>query len=124
FDNIANSVNAANVLRRQLPFALQDKIKWFNASMSTAIKEAELMNLVNGDCRGLCTTTSFGMGMDVPDVELVVQWCTTCTSPSLWQRFGHAVHDKALNGTALLFAEKEHFDSSCCSSAPNRVRSP
>ncbi|KAF8121567.1 P-loop containing nucleoside triphosphate hydrolase protein, partial [Boletus edulis] len=110
FDNIADSVNAANVLCRRLPFALQDKIKWFNASMSTAFKEAELTNLVNGDCWGLCATTSFGMGMDVPDVELVVQWRATCTLPSLWQRFGRAVRDKALNGTALLFAEKEHFD--------------
>jgi hypothetical protein len=29
---------------------------------------------------------------------------------ALWQQFGHAVRDCALQGTALLFAEKEYFD--------------
>ncbi|KAI6120804.1 hypothetical protein EV401DRAFT_1838287, partial [Pisolithus croceorrhizus] len=49
-------------------------------------------------------------GMDVPDISLVIQWRATCKLAALWQRFGRAVHDKRLTGTALLFAEKEHFD--------------
>ncbi|KAF8233809.1 hypothetical protein L208DRAFT_1265108, partial [Tricholoma matsutake] len=43
-----------------------------------------------GNTWGLFTTDSFGMGMDIPDVELVVQWKATCTLSTLWQRFGCA----------------------------------
>ena len=49
--------------------------------------------------------------MDVPDILLVVQWRVTCRVAALWQRFGHAVQDKGLTGTALLFVEKEYFDN-------------
>ncbi|KAI6000634.1 hypothetical protein EDD15DRAFT_2193205 [Pisolithus albus] len=48
--------------------------------------------------------------MDVPDISLVIQWRATCKLADLWQRFGRAVRDKRLTGTALLFAEKEYFD--------------
>ncbi|KAG1888914.1 uncharacterized protein F5891DRAFT_966066 [Suillus fuscotomentosus] len=48
--------------------------------------------------------------MDVPDVALVVQWRASCKLSALWQRFGRAARDRLLEGTALLFAEKEYFD--------------
>jgi len=48
--------------------------------------------------------------MDVPDILLAIQWRATCKLPALWQRFGRAARDKDLRGTALLLAEKEHFD--------------
>ncbi|KIK18572.1 hypothetical protein PISMIDRAFT_45097, partial [Pisolithus microcarpus 441] len=110
FDNIPDSISAACALRRRLPHELTDKIKWFNSEMSTSFKEAELEKLTSGETWGLCTTTSFGMGMDVPDISLVIQWRATCKLAALWQRFGWAVRDKQLTGTALLFAEKEYFD--------------
>ncbi|KAI6115258.1 hypothetical protein EV401DRAFT_1865422, partial [Pisolithus croceorrhizus] len=49
-------------------------------------------------------------GMDVPDILLVIQWRATCKLAALWQRFGRAVRDRQLTGTAILFAEKDHFD--------------
>lgn len=48
--------------------------------------------------------------MDVPDIQLVLQWRATCKLSTLWQRFGWAAWNKELCGTAILFAEKEHFD--------------
>lgn len=48
--------------------------------------------------------------MVVPDVALVVQWRASCKLSALWQRFGRAARDRMLEGTALLFAEKEYFD--------------
>jgi len=65
FDDIAESINATCVLRRRLPLELRDKIKWFNADMSTTYKEAELANLVSGKSWGFLTTTSFGMVSNV-----------------------------------------------------------
>lgn len=129
FDDIQDAINAAHYLRQQLPPALQNKIKWFNSDMTTSYKEDELSNLISGETWGLCTTDSFGMvrhcvriakcsqnslfglqGMDIADIILVIQWRATCKLATLWQRFGRAVRNKALSGTALLFAEKDHFD--------------
>ena len=60
--------------------------------------------------------------MDISDIELVVQWRATCTLPSLWQRFGCGVRDKKLCGTALLLAEKEHFDDERVAKAARKAR--
>jgi ERCC4-related helicase len=51
--------------------------------------------------------------MDVPNVELVVQWKATCTLSMLWQRFGCAGRNPALEATAVFLVEKEHFDEIC-----------
>ncbi|KIK20561.1 hypothetical protein PISMIDRAFT_71516, partial [Pisolithus microcarpus 441] len=110
FDNIPDSISAACALCHCLPCELTNKIKWFNSEMSTSFKEAELEKLTSGETWGLCTMTSFGMGMDVLDISLVIQWRVTCKLAALWQCFGQAVRDKQLTGTALLFAEKEYFD--------------
>ena len=48
--------------------------------------------------------------MDVPDVQLVVQWKATCSLAALWQRFGRGGHDQACRATAVILVEKEHFD--------------
>ncbi|KAI6142403.1 hypothetical protein BKA82DRAFT_3985033 [Pisolithus tinctorius] len=88
FNNISDSISAACILRRQLPCELREKICWFNADMSMAYKEEELGKLISGETWGLCTTTSFGMGMDVPDILLVIQWRATCKIAALWQCFG------------------------------------
>ncbi|KIJ09815.1 hypothetical protein PAXINDRAFT_86927, partial [Paxillus involutus ATCC 200175] len=129
FDNIPESINTACSLCRRLPPELRAKIKWFNADMSTTYKEAELENLVSGDIHrtvgetwGLCTTASFGMGMDVADIFLVIQWRATCKIAALWQRFGRAVRNQELTGTALLLAEKQYFDDEQEAKAARKTR--
>jgi len=49
-------------------------------------------------------------GLDISDIKLVIQWRATCKLTTLWQRFGRAARNKDLEGTAILFAEKDHFD--------------
>ncbi|KAG1889574.1 hypothetical protein F4604DRAFT_1568887, partial [Suillus subluteus] len=41
-------------------------------------------------------------GMDVPNITLIIQWRATCKLSTVWQRFGHAVRDRALRGTAVI----------------------
>jgi superfamily II DNA/RNA helicase len=48
--------------------------------------------------------------MDLPDIEVVVQWRATCDMCTLWQRFGRAARDRALVGRALFLVEPKHFD--------------
>ena len=61
FDNIPDSIKAVTVLHQRLPPELRDRIKWFNADMSTTFKEEELENLLRGETWGFCMMTSFGM---------------------------------------------------------------
>ncbi|KAI0038956.1 P-loop containing nucleoside triphosphate hydrolase protein, partial [Auriscalpium vulgare] len=110
FDDISESVRAAKFLRRRLPAEYRNKIKWFNADMTDAYREEQLDALRNGSIWGLCCTDSFGMGVDLPDVELVIQWRATCNLATLWQRFGRGARDLALTARALFLVEPKHFD--------------
>ncbi|KAI6111563.1 hypothetical protein EDD16DRAFT_1485749, partial [Pisolithus croceorrhizus] len=60
----------------------------FNTDMSTMYKEEGLGKLISSDMWGLSTTTSFGMGMDIPDILMVIQWRAPCNLSALWQHFG------------------------------------
>jgi superfamily II DNA/RNA helicase len=48
--------------------------------------------------------------MDLPDIKLIVQWRAPTSISTLWQRFGRCVRNTSLYGTAVLLAEKEHFN--------------
>ncbi|KAI5982404.1 P-loop containing nucleoside triphosphate hydrolase protein [Pisolithus albus] len=122
FDDIQDAINAAQYLRRRLPPRLQDEIKWFNANMTMTYKDLEVANFISREMLGFTTTESFGMGMDVSDIGLVIQWRATCKLPTLWQRFGHAAQDKKLTGTSILFAEKEFFDDERAAKAATKMQ--
>ncbi|KAI6163847.1 hypothetical protein EDD17DRAFT_1438004, partial [Pisolithus thermaeus] len=74
FDDIQDAIAATKILQKCLPSEVHHRIKWFNSDMTTTYKEAEVTHLCTGDTWGLCTTELFGMGMDVPDIAIVVQW--------------------------------------------------
>ncbi|EPQ50064.1 hypothetical protein GLOTRDRAFT_67173, partial [Gloeophyllum trabeum ATCC 11539] len=67
-------------------------------------------DLRNACIVGLCCTDSFGMGVDLRDIEVVVQWKATCTMCTLWQRFGRGARDFSLTALAVLIVEPKHFD--------------
>lgn len=128
FDDIAESIAVAKFLRKRLPPELQHMIKWFNSDMSAEFRDAESMKLKEGETWGLCCTESFGMvrviglrrrvyhsrlnqGMDLPDIQLIIQWRASCDLCTLWQRFGRAVRDLKLQGKALFLVESKYFDA-------------
>ncbi|KAM6493489.1 P-loop containing nucleoside triphosphate hydrolase protein [Amanita muscaria] len=87
FDNIQTSVHAAKFLHSLLPKDHQYRIRWFNSEMSDSFKDAEAERLGKGVTWGLMMTDSFGMGMDLQDIQVVCQW-----------------------RMVYLFVEKEHLD--------------
>ncbi|OBZ71930.1 Werner syndrome ATP-dependent helicase [Grifola frondosa] len=88
----------------------EDKIKWFNSDMMPQFREQATSDYKEDKLCELYCTDSFGMGVDIPDIEIVVQWRVTCDVNTLWQRFRHAAHRPDLFGTAVLFAEAKYFD--------------
>lgn len=64
FDDISDSIAAAQFLRSRLPPRLQDKLRfaWFNAEMTPEFREEYTEHLrKGGEVFGLCCTDSFGM---------------------------------------------------------------
>ncbi|KAF9219928.1 hypothetical protein BS17DRAFT_656701, partial [Gyrodon lividus] len=49
-------------------------------------------------------------GMDISDIHLVGQWKAMCNLSTIWQRWGCATCNHMLQGTVILFAEKDYFD--------------
>ncbi|KAI6119773.1 P-loop containing nucleoside triphosphate hydrolase protein [Pisolithus croceorrhizus] len=122
FDDIQDAISVAQYLCRHLPPGMQDKIKWFNANMTMTYKETEVAHFILGEMLGFTTTESFGMGMDVSDVRLVIQWHVTCKLPTLWQHSGRAAWDRKLTGVSILFAEKEFFDDEHAAKAARKLQ--
>ncbi|KIM86617.1 hypothetical protein PILCRDRAFT_4530, partial [Piloderma croceum F 1598] len=77
--------------------------------MSAEFRDDESMKLKEGETWGLCCIESFGMGMDLPDIKLIIQWRASCDLCTLWQRFGRAVRDLKLQGQALFLVESKYF---------------
>ncbi|KAJ7179864.1 P-loop containing nucleoside triphosphate hydrolase protein [Mycena crocata] len=111
FDSIADSIEAAKYLRSRLPPEHRHKIKWFNSEMSSEFKDIESEALKTGKIWGLCCTDSFGMGLDLPDILLVIQWRSTCDMCTLWQRLGRAGRALNLVATGLFLVEPKRFDA-------------
>ncbi|KDQ62453.1 hypothetical protein JAAARDRAFT_114297, partial [Jaapia argillacea MUCL 33604] len=74
FDNRQEAGNATIHLQNRLPDNIQFKVKHFHSVMSSYYRDKEFQALMQGDTFGLCVTNSFGMGLDLPDIEIVVQW--------------------------------------------------
>ncbi|KAF8340080.1 P-loop containing nucleoside triphosphate hydrolase protein [Amanita rubescens] len=110
FDSIPESVSAGRYLHSLLPLEYKDRIMWFNSEMSDRFKTQQMSKFAKGKVWGLMATDSFGMGMDIPNVMTIINWGTSCTISTLWQRFGRCVCDQALEGEAILFTEKENLD--------------
>ncbi|KAJ3473861.1 hypothetical protein NLI96_g12785 [Meripilus lineatus] len=91
FDNITESIAASEALRARLPEKYRDKLVWFNSNNTQNFREVSMDKFRKGkDLWALCCTDSFGMGIDLADIEIIVQWKLTCNLDTLWQRFGRA----------------------------------
>ncbi|KAJ3560032.1 hypothetical protein NP233_g11097 [Leucocoprinus birnbaumii] len=108
FDNIKKAEQATKYLRQLLPRPLQCKIKYFHSGMSQEYCDIELEAFRVSETWGLCVTDAFGMGMDIPDVDVVVQWMPPLDMSTLWQRFGRGARGEGLNATAILLVNKNH----------------
>ncbi|EPQ50051.1 P-loop containing nucleoside triphosphate hydrolase protein [Gloeophyllum trabeum ATCC 11539] len=114
FDSIAESLKATKYLQARLSEVHGrdhvGKVAWFNSDMSDSYRRDYAKELRMGEVWGLICTDSFGMGMDLPDIDTIVQWKATCTMCALWQRFGRGARDFRRTAFALFLVEPKHFD--------------
>ncbi|TFK62853.1 P-loop containing nucleoside triphosphate hydrolase protein [Pluteus cervinus] len=69
-----------------------------------------LRDKVSGEIWGLMCTDAAGMGLDIPDIKLVIQWRYVPSLCTLAQRMGRAARG-TLEGTAIYLVEPKYFDT-------------
>ncbi|KAJ3828650.1 P-loop containing nucleoside triphosphate hydrolase protein [Lentinula raphanica] len=109
-----NSRNAAQegaeFLRARLSESEVEQVKWIHSGMTDEFRHNEVHALKVGDRLGACATDAVGMGIDIPDVYVVVQYGVPVSLSAWYQRLGRAVRDLTLDGCAILLAEPSNFD--------------
>ncbi|KAI0699968.1 P-loop containing nucleoside triphosphate hydrolase protein [Cytidiella melzeri] len=115
FDSIQESVDATKSLWNKMPEELRHRVVWFNSHMTPQFREqtTNAFKVSGANAEGpyiLRCMDSFGLGVDVPDVDFVGQWRATCDMNTLWQRFGRVGRGPGTEGVAVLFAESKYFD--------------
>ncbi|KAI0702311.1 P-loop containing nucleoside triphosphate hydrolase protein, partial [Cytidiella melzeri] len=114
FNNKKEAESAAKFLQARVSVDLCRKIPWFHAGMTRFFRVEEVDNLrrVHGEEHevwGFAATDSGGLGLDIPNIEIVVQWKVPNNLDTLIQRFGRAVRDYSLQGVAILISEPQWF---------------
>lgn len=72
----------------------------------------DVMNqLQAGELWGICCTDAAGMGLDLRDIKIIVQWGYTSSLCALMQRLGRGARDPLLTAVGIYLVEPIYFDS-------------
>jgi hypothetical protein len=82
-------------------------VREYHSVLSREALERNLASFRAGECRILVATEAVGMGLDVPDVQRVLQWKVPefLTVSSWWQRAGRAARKPSVWGLAVAYYE-------------------
>ncbi|EGO02646.1 hypothetical protein SERLA73DRAFT_48051, partial [Serpula lacrymans var. lacrymans S7.3] len=84
---------------------LKSQISYLNARRSPRTRKTVLRDFCEGKIRVMFVTKIGGMGFNIPDVKLVIQFGVP-SSLSVWlQRAGRAVRNFSLQGRAIMMVE-------------------
>jgi hypothetical protein len=79
----------------------------YHSTMSQKALNRNLQSLRDGICRIMVCTDAVGMGLDVPDIQRVLQWKVPqfLTVSGWWQRAGRAARNRQVEGIAIIYYE-------------------
>ncbi|KAJ7273824.1 P-loop containing nucleoside triphosphate hydrolase protein [Mycena rebaudengoi] len=85
-------------------------VRPYNAAMSKDYRDTVMRLFRAGIIRVLVCTDAAGMGCDVPDVDIVVQWKAPANMSAWIQRAGRAARGRGREGLAVMLVEKTAFE--------------
>ncbi|KAJ7486592.1 P-loop containing nucleoside triphosphate hydrolase protein [Mycena latifolia] len=83
----------------------------YNASMSKEYRDTVMELFKAGVIRILVSTDAAGMGCDLADVDIVVQWKAPKNMSSWIQRAGRAARGRGREGLAVMIVERTAFEA-------------
>ncbi|KAG8730922.1 hypothetical protein FRC10_002264, partial [Ceratobasidium sp. 414] len=106
---------AGRFLRSRLPPELQDHVVWVHADMTSGFNEDAMAKLKNGELFGVVCTDVAGMGIDIPDIDLVVQYQLPKKYCILFQRIGRAARGQGRTANVIIIVEPKYLDDTTIS---------
>ncbi|KIK51592.1 hypothetical protein GYMLUDRAFT_251969 [Collybiopsis luxurians FD-317 M1] len=88
-------------------------VRPFSAAFSKTYRKATMKQFKAGIIRVLVCTDAAGMGCNIPDVNIIVQWKLPATLSMLIQCTGHAACARSRKGLAVLLVEKGAYSLDC-----------
>ncbi|EIW77928.1 P-loop containing nucleoside triphosphate hydrolase protein [Coniophora puteana RWD-64-598 SS2] len=112
-DNIAEGSKIADYLRQRLPqeFARAGVIREYCAVFSTEYRNLAMKHFREGRIRIMVCTDAAGMGCNIPDIDVVVQWRLPQKLSAFVQRAGRAARARNRKGLAVLLCEPSAFSA-------------
>ncbi|KDR71310.1 hypothetical protein GALMADRAFT_1345788 [Galerina marginata CBS 339.88] len=112
-DNIAMGTEIIDHLTELLPFHLRKFgiIRPYNATFSKEYRKAVMKEFREGRVRILVCTDAAGMGCNIPDIDLVVQWKVPGSVSAFVQRAGRCARAAGHVGLAVLLAEQSVYST-------------
>ncbi len=83
------------------------KVGYYHAGLEAALRTSIQQSYLSGNIRILVATNAFGMGIDQPDVRLVVHYNIPSDIDSLYQQMGRAGRDQKDSTCLVLFSKKD-----------------
>ena len=90
---------------------VEEVVRPYYATLETATRDMFMDSLIGGYTRVLVCTDAAGMGVNIPDIKIIVQWklAGQLTIATLWQRIGRAGRDQSLRAISVIFVEERHI---------------
>lgn len=83
------------------------KVGYYHAGLEPSLRTSIQKSYVEGGFRILVATNAFGMGIDQPDVRLVVHYNIPANIDSLYQQMGRAGRDQKDSTCLVLYSQKD-----------------